>query len=255
MSNIFITGAASGLGKAFVHAYAAQNTENKVYALDRAFPKEHDGSFLGLPQSPDWIHQHIFQIECDVTEEAAVSALSSRYSIDELDVVIHSAGVRGLNPRVPLSQYTDVAKAENLSSMDAATLQRTFEINVVGTFLLLKALLPLIRKSGASLPRVVVMGSRMGSIGHNTELGGAYAYRASKAALNAVVKSFSVDVPGVVWVIMHPGRVESGLVAIREDEAMNVDEVVRRDLMPLIRRFGKEDSGRFMDRFGEDIPW
>jgi len=142
--------------------------------------------------------------------------------------------------------------------MDAKTMRRTFEINSMGTFFLLRALLPALRQSAdsmsGSIPKVVVMGSRLGSVGHNTELGKAYAYRASKAALNAIVKSFSIDVPEVIWMIMHPGRVETGLVSIKEDDAMPVEQVVA-ELLPLIDGFQRKDSGRFVDRFGKDIPW
>ena len=94
----------------------------------------------------------------------------------------------------------------------------------------------------------------MGSVGHNTELGNAYAYRASKAALNAIVKSLSIDVKEVIWTIIHPGRVETALVQIKEDDAMPVVESVG-DLLPMIQRFSKADSGRFLDRFGKDIQW
>lgn len=143
----------------------------------------------------------------------------------------------------------------------------TFEINAVGTFLVLRAVVDSLRatvrlRGGAgagpgstkSPPQVIVMGSRMGSIGHHTDQGGGYAYRASKAALNAVVKSFSVDVPEVIWTIIHPGRVKTGLVDIEEEGAMNVDESIG-DCVRLIERLEPKDSGTLVDRFGKPIPW
>lgn len=90
-------------------------------------------------------------------------------------------------------------------------------------------------------------------MGYNTT-GSAYAYRASKAALNAIIKSFSIDVPQVLWVIMHPGRVESGLVMCKEEGAISAEESVGC-MVPLIEGFGKGDSGRFLDRFGGTIEW
>jgi NAD(P)-dependent dehydrogenase (short-subunit alcohol dehydrogenase family) len=84
--------------------------------------------------------------------------------------------------------------------------------------------------------------------------GGAYAYRASKAACNAMVRSFAVDVPEVVFVLCHPGRVRTGLVGWVEEGAGSAEESVR-GLVPLIEGWGKEDSGRFYDRFGEVISW
>ena len=127
----------------------------------------------------------------------------------------------------------------------------TLHVNAIGTFLLLEAMMPQLRHDGH--PKVIIMGSRMVSIGHNTT-GGAYAYRASKAALNAIVKSFSGDVPEVVFVIVHPGQVESGLVSVKEDGPISAEESVS-DMLKLIERLGKENSAKFMDRFGVEVPW
>jgi len=267
-TNVFISGGASGLGKAFARAYAAQIHDNSsallsadsiVYVLDRQpVPSSISqvAQLLDLPYDAKWIKQHIVYIQADVTDTASLPERLT--GVRNVALVVHSAGVRGLVPSVPLTQYSDVAKAETMEIMDAETMRKTFEINSMGTFFLLRALLPALRQSAAtmerSMPKVVVMGSRLGSIGHNTELGKAYAYRASKAALNAIVKAFSVDVPEVIWTIMHPGRVETGLVSIKEDDAMPVGQIVE-ELLPLIEGFQKQDSGRFVDRFGKDIPW
>lgn len=90
-------------------------------------------------------------------------------------------------------------------------------------------------------------------MGYNTT-GSAYAYRASKAALNAVVKSFSIDVPEVIFTVLHPGRVESGLVMCKEEGAISAEESVGV-MVPLIERLDKTCSGTFMDRFGEKVEW
>ncbi|KAK5144086.1 hypothetical protein LTR16_012827, partial [Cryomyces antarcticus] len=80
--------------------------------------------------------------------------------------------------------------------MDVETMTQALQVNVVGSFLLMRALVPNLGKAKGA--RCVVMGSRMGSVGANDD-GGAYAYRASKAGLNALVKSFAIDVPDVVF--------------------------------------------------------
>lgn len=140
--------------------------------------------------------------------------------------------------------------------MDAATMLRTYEVNAVGTFTLLKHLIPLLRRDAARPPRVVAMSSRMGSISYNTT-GGAYAYRASKAALNAIMKSFSIDVPEVCFAGVHPGRVETGLVKTREEGAITTQESVGT-MVDVIERLGSEGglkSGCFVDRWGKAIGW
>lgn len=129
-------------------------------------------------------------------------------------------------------------------------LQHTFHVNAIGTFLLLEAMVPQLHDGR---PKVIIMGSRMVLISHNTT-GGAYAYRASKAALNTIVKSFSGDVPEIMFAIVHPGRVESGLVSVKEDGAISAEESVS-NMLKLIERLGKEDSAKFMDQFEVEVLW
>lgn len=264
MPVILVTGAASGIGKAFVSTYL-QKGGNFVHAVDREFRTTlsqnggHDTETLGFLDS----YRHevgasakpgmLGVSEVDFADESQVEKLlQSRYDFN-IDLVIHSAGVRGLVPSINIVDGGDVPKAETMDAMTVQTMQDTFNVNAIGTFLLLRNLRPKLRPGGNS--KVIIMGSRMGSVGHNT-VGGGYAYRASKAALNAVVKSFSVDVPEVTCVLVHPGRVESNLVGkgVKEDGAVTAEESVD-DMLTLIERLGKEDSGRFIDRWGESIPW
>ena len=253
MPNILIVGAASGIGREFVRAYVKEH-ENNVIAIDRHFPQPSTSveslltayrETLGCEvKGPLCLH------EIDITKEGDISELSD-FITRPLDLLIHSAGVRGLAPSVAITQSSDVTKAETINVIDAQTLKDTFDTNAVGSFLLLQGMLPKLRPSGHS--RVIIMGSRMGSIGDNTN-GGAYAYRASKAALNAIVKSFAVDVPDIIVAIVHPGRVESGLVSVKEDGAIGAEASVA-DMLSLIEGLGKEHSGKFFDRFGNMLPW
>ena len=93
----------------------------------------------------------------------------------------------------------------------------------------------------------------MGSVGANTT-GGAYAYRASKAALNAVIRSLSLDVSEVSFAILHPGRVETQLVPWKEEGAISSSSSVS-DCVRVINGLRLKDSGSFLDRNGETINW
>jgi NAD(P)-dependent dehydrogenase (short-subunit alcohol dehydrogenase family) len=240
MPTILISGAASGLGQAFLDAYS-NNKSNTVIAID----KEH------IPQSAyqnraATIRSHIV----DVTDESSINHFATLLNRAPIDLFIHSVGIRGLVPSVEDAQPESVA-AETLHAMDLSTLMHTFQVNAAGTFLLIRSLLPSLRQANSG--KVVIMSSRMGSVGHNTT-GSAYAYRASKAAVNAMVKSFSIDVPEVVFVLCHPGRVESRLVKYKEDGAISAQESVS-GLLPLVQSWNQNDSGRFYDRFGQPIVW
>lgn len=217
---ILISGAASGLGLAFLQAYASVES-NAIIAIDQN----------PLPQglvTKATIHEHLV----DITSEASIHDLSKSLSDTPINLVIHSAGIRGLVREVEDTHPNDVAACETMSVMDLQTLMTTFQINAAGTFLLLRSLLSNLMLSVDS--KVVVMSSRMGSVGHNTT-GSAYAYRASKAALNAMVRSMSVDVPEVSFILCHPGRVETNLVRCREEGAISAEESVE-GLLPLDRK-------------------
>ncbi|KAG9566754.1 NAD(P)-binding protein, partial [Aureobasidium melanogenum] len=241
MPTILISGAASGLGRAFLEAYSHEET-NTLIAIDRE--QIHLSANQNLAAT---ITSHIV----DVTDERSINDLATALKGTPIDIFVHSVGIRGLVPAVENAQPDSVAAAETLDVMDLSTLMHTFQVNAAGTFLLIRALLPNLRRAKAA--KVVVMSSRMGSLGYNTT-GSAYAYRASKAALNAMVKSFSIDVPEVVFVLCHPGRVESRLVKYKEEGAISAEESVL-GLLPLVQAWDKDNSGQFYDRFGQTIVW
>lgn len=256
---VLITGASSGLGRAFFDHFANSSTSPwRVVGIDKQPWADESGT-----EHSTYHHKGklALNIELDVTRPANELRKALLLEINEEDpipLVIHCAGIRGLVPKVSITNSADVASAETLDVMDISTLMRTYEINVVGTFNILNAVLPNLKLAAKQKlnPKVVVMTSRMGSIAAN-QAGGGYAYRASKAALNAVLKSMSIDVPDVFFALVHPGRVETGLVCVKEDGAISPEQSLK-DLLPLFERFGVDgqfSSACFLDRFGEVLQW
>ena len=241
MPNLLVSGAANGLGAAFVEAYRKRPGFH-VLALDRVQLKD--------PA------KNVETFMVDVSSQESINSFVLEIKDRAIDLLIHSAGIRGLVLDVEREKPNDVAACETKDVMDIATMMRAFQINAGGTFMLLRALLPNLQNALDS--KVIVMSSRMGSIGNNQypnkDAGSAYAYRASKAALNAVVRSFAVDVPDVSFIVCHPGRVETKLVKSKEEGAITADESVN-GLIPLIDQWALDDSGKFYDRFGKVIQW
>lgn len=241
MLTVLITGASSGLGLALLKHYASQPS-TRIIGLDINAPPP-DLSSL----------QNITFHKIDISSPSALLLISQVLETQgtAIDLLIHSAGIRGLVPEI-VKEKKDVTAAETYEVMNHGTMMKALEINTWGTFNVVKSFLPCLLRS-TSAPKVIIMSSRMGSISSNTG-GGAYAYRASKAALNAIVKSFAVDVPQVVFLMLHPGRVETGLVEWKEDGAFSVDEVLG-DCLEMIGKVDKEWSGKFVDRWGKEIGW
>lgn len=154
--------------------------------------------------------------------------------------------------------------------------------------------LPSAPRDGIPAPRVVVVSSHMGSVASNAK-GGAYAFRASLAALHAVVRSLSLDVPEVCFACVYPGELavaptkgrpksmaitgalvkmegeeegeEEGLLGDsssimkrkrkgKPDDVISCEDSVR-GLLPMLERLGEGTlrTGCFVDRFGDPIPW
>jgi NAD(P)-dependent dehydrogenase (short-subunit alcohol dehydrogenase family) len=226
MPVILISGAGSGIGHTFLDHYA-KDKANTIHALDIAWNEEVN------------VHEHPASITTHTVNSASTESLAeltSKLKDTPIDLFIHSDD--------------SPANAELLDVIDAETFTQTLTVNTVGTFMIIRAVLPNLK--AAKSPKVIVMGSGMGSIANNK--GGAYAYGASKAGLNYVVKSFVGDVPEVIFGIIHPGKVESRMTHVREDGAIDADEAIAM-MLPIIDGMTPEQSGTFVTRDNKPIPW
>ncbi len=142
--------------------------------------------------------------------------------------------------------------------IDPHSLARSFAVNAIGPALVMKHILPLLPRSGRSV--FATLSARVGSIGDN-RLGGWYGYRASKAALNQIVRTASIELarkrPHAVCVALHPGTVDTPLSAPFAKEGLAVQppaEAAAR-LLGVTESLRPEQSGGFFDQNGEPIPW
>jgi NAD(P)-dependent dehydrogenase (short-subunit alcohol dehydrogenase family) len=173
----------------------------------------------------------------DAADIAAAAGLKSRVE-GPLDILFANAGVMG-----PKDQGFGEAAGEGF--MD------TLRTNALAPLALAEAFADQVAQSQMKV--IALQSSRMGSIADNGS-GGRYAYRASKAALNAVGKSLSVDLKerGIVVLILHPGWVRTDMGGPNGN--LTVRECVDGQL-DLIARANPEMNGRFFHVSGEDLPW
>ncbi len=186
----------------------------------------------------------------DLTDDASITAaVESVAARGALRLVIDATGFLHGNTFAP---------EKSLRELDAAHLAHAFAINAIGPALLLKHVLPRLPRAGKSV--FASLSARVGSIGDN-RLGGWYAYRASKAALNQLVRTASVELarraPEAICVALHPGTVDTALSApfARTGLAVQSADAAASHLLAVIDGLGVAQSGGFFDWRGDPVPW
>lgn len=170
----------------------------------------------------------------DLGSTKACVELAARFAHDEIDLLIHNAGL---------------LIEDTLGSVRADDVRAQLEINALAPLFLTQALTPVLARGA----KVALITSRMGSIGDNTS-GGCYGYRMSKAALNAAGVSMAHDLTprGVSVVILHPGAVRTGMTG--GEGVLEPDESAS-GLLRRIDELRLETTGRFLHQNGDVLPW
>jgi NAD(P)-dependent dehydrogenase (short-subunit alcohol dehydrogenase family) len=161
-------------------------------------------------------------------------------------LIVHAAGLLHRN---------DIKPEKSYAAIEADAMQAVFQVNTLGPALVLRHFLPLLDPCGA----MAMLSAKVGSIGDN-RLGGWYAYRSSKAALNMLIKTASIELartrPQTRLLSLHPGTVISGLShPFRGASAARPASLAARELLSLIDGLTPADSGNFFAYNGERLPW
>jgi NAD(P)-dependent dehydrogenase (short-subunit alcohol dehydrogenase family) len=226
---ILIVGGSGGIGSAMVKEVMARFADAEVHA-----------TFNTRSNPPD--SEHIPGVSwhrLDVTDEAEIKALSE--SFESLDWLINCAGMLHTDSRGP---------EKSLSQFDADFFLHNIKVNAMPSLLLAKHFSAKLKSSAA--PRLAVLSAKVGSISDN-RLGGWYSYRASKAALNMLIKTLAVEwqrslKQGVV-LALHPGTTQTRLSApfqanVPEGKLFSPERVAA-DLIAIIANAKVNDSGSF----------
>jgi NAD(P)-dependent dehydrogenase (short-subunit alcohol dehydrogenase family) len=217
---VLVTGANRGIGLALTQQFAQRG--DRVIGVCRKSSAELEATGARV------------EAGVDVTDQAAVQKLADRLRNERIDILVANAGI---------------LERDSLDPLDIDAIRRQFEVNTLGPLIVVRAL----RDSLTSGAKVGLMTSRMGSMQDNTS-GGYYGYRASKAALNAIGKSLSLDLAprGVSVVLLHPGYVATEMVGGSGDVT---PEQAATQLIARIDALTPERSGTFQHANGEALPW
>jgi len=229
--NILITGASRGIGLEMVRFGIANNW--RVFACCR-HPQRAD-TLLSLAQLANGrVSVHIV----DMNELATIQALAYELRNEAIDVLVNNAGIYGSDDN-------------RFGRVDVRSWLETFQVNSIAPLKMAEALIEQL-KAGQTRT-IACISSKMGSIADNGS-GNSYIYRSSKAALNAVVRSMSIDLKphGIKCVALHPGWVKTDMGGANAE--ITPGESVSA-LFHTMLSLKLDDSGRFIDIDGGDIPW
>lgn len=222
-----VFGAGGGIGGALVEAIRAAQTFEHVVAFSRS-------------TSPS----------IDLLDEASLERAAA-YAADlgELRLVIDATGFLHDDRQGPEKSWRQ---------LDAVNLARAFALNAIGPMLIMKHVLPRLPRSGKAT--FATLSARVGSIGDN-RLGGWYSYRASKAALNQLVRTAAVELarrsPEAVCVALHPGTVATALSSPFAATGLEVHRppAAARHLLAVVDQLTADANGGFFDWRGQPVPW
>ena len=222
MTTIVITGANRGIG----YELARQLSErgDRIIAVCRTASPELEALDVSVESG------------IDVTRRESLKELAGRLADVDVDVLINNAGLLRSSSLDGIEEELDDWRAQ-------------YEVNALAPVRVTGALNDRIADGG----RVVIITSRMGSIADNTS-GGAYAYRMSKAAVNAAGVALAHDLEnrGIAVGLLHPGYVRTDMTG----RTGHVDaEEAAHNLIARIDELDLGRSGSFRHANGEDLPW
>ncbi len=239
MPTVLITGAGRGLGLEFVRQYAADGWT--VIATVRT-PDRHAELGTLTKAAAGRIKLHTL----DVADHAAIDALAARYDGVPIDVLVNNSGTMGQQSFVGQGM-----QAQRFGGSDYEDWTYTFRVNALAPMKMAEAFVEHVAASAQK--KIVTLSSLIASIGSNN-LGGLYAYRSTKAAVNAIMKSMALDLArrGIIAVPVHPGWAATDLggpnAPVRPQHSV-------AGLRQVIAGLTKQKSGRFWQFDGKELPW
>lgn len=242
-----VVGANGGIGLGFVQHLLADGRFGRIYGTYHQTESASD-----LLQLVDR-HPTLTCLPWDVTDEstmaAAVNHIQSETS--RLHLALYCVG---------LLHDGDLQPEKSLRQLNPDQLLRYFQVNAIGAGLLTKHLLPLLKHDRPSV--LAAISAKIGSIGDN-RLGGWYGYRASKAALNMLIKTAAIEYarksPNTILASLHPGTTNTRLSqpfqrGVPPEKLFPVPRTVTQ-LMQVIDGLESADSGAFFNWDGRRLPW
>jgi NAD(P)-dependent dehydrogenase (short-subunit alcohol dehydrogenase family) len=247
-ASALIQGASRGIGLALVDELLKNNADQPVIATCRN-PNSSDG----LKSLMENYGERLKVFSLDPTEESSaikVAEMLSKQSTS-IELLVNCTGILHHSKLRPEKRIDDI-NIENLIEL--------FKVNSISAMLAIKHLRKFLLRDSRAV--IVNLSARVGSISDNF-LGGWYGYRSSKAALNQLTRTLSIELqrnlPLSVCVALHPGTVDTQLSqpfqsAIPKEKIFTT-QTAARQILNVISKLNSTDNGSFIAWDGSKIPW
>ncbi|MGA1341945.1 MAG: SDR family NAD(P)-dependent oxidoreductase [Hyphomonas sp.] len=231
-----IYGSSGGIGRALSEAVTASCKYARVFAISRS------GTMITGADNR----------RAEFTDEAQLAALADEIgTAGPVTLCLVASGL--------LSDGPGLQPEKTYRSLSPDAFGRVFAANTIAPALIAKHMLPLMPKSERSV--FAALSARVGSISDN-RLGGWHSYRASKAALNMLIRNFAIEqarrAPGSICVALHPGTVDTRLSKTFQGgvpgEKLFTPQQSAEYLLGVIDRLRAEDAGKCFDWAGKEVP-
>ena len=235
MRKVAVIGSSGAIGSAFVNHYINDLSINSIFSFSR--------SGIGIDNNK------VKHFSIDIENESSIENAAKSVEETNFDEIIIASGLLHTNEFGPEKSIKDL-KADNIL--------KVLNVNTVGPAIIGKYFLPLLNKDNKSV--MAFLSARVGSISEN-KLGGWYSYRASKSALNQVIKTFSIELkrtnPKAIIIGLQPGTVDSELSApfkrsVSNNKLFSAEYSVSQ-LLEVIERADDSSSGNLISWDGEII--
>ena len=234
-ASALVIGASGGIGAALVTELLQDTSFDTVFAGSRAFDRTGEGKLRRL--------------KIDVTDEASLVQAAHELT-GPIRLVIVATG---------LLHGPAFRPEKSLKAVESSALLESFKVNAIGPALVAKHMLPLMAASGRNV--FAALSARVGSIGDNRS-GGWHAYRASKAALNMIIRNIAIETsrraPETLCIGLHPGTVDTGLSKPFQANVppgrMFTPGYAATCLLNVIDTASASDSGNVLAWDGQTVP-
>ena len=237
IKNVAIIGASGAIGNSLSEILIKDKNVESVYNFSRSNKRK--------------ISDKEKNIFIDIEDEDSIKTSIEKIPNNiKFDLIFVATGI--------LHNNIDIYPEKSLKDINQAKLKKVFLINTIGPTLVGKYFIPFLNKDKKNI--FAFLSAKVGSISEN-KLGGWYSYRASKTALNQVIKNFSIEVkrsnPNSIFVGLQPGTVRSNLSKPfqKNINSSNLFEphYSAEKLLEVMKNLSFDDSGKFFSWSGEEI--